>query len=57
MIAGGFSFFSISAGATHSCGLTQGAATLIAYCWGGNAYGQLGNGTTENSLVPSKVVQ
>lgn len=38
----------------HSCVVTSNADVTLqkAYCWGRNSYGQLGNGTTTNSLVP-----
>jgi alpha-tubulin suppressor-like RCC1 family protein len=42
----------ISTGAGHACGLIF----QNAYCWGDNAKGQLGNGTTINSAIPSLVV-
>jgi alpha-tubulin suppressor-like RCC1 family protein len=47
------SFASVTAGDNHSCGLTTSGA---AYCWGGNSSGQLGNGSTDPSLVPAPVI-
>ena len=43
----------VSAGFSHSLGLTS---TGIAYGWGGNAFGQLGDGTTINRSSPVTVV-
>ena len=43
---------SISAGDRHSCAvLTDGTVR----CWGWNQYGQLGNNSLTNSLVPVTV--
>jgi alpha-tubulin suppressor-like RCC1 family protein len=48
--AGGF--FAVAAGGVHSCGLTmQGSA----FCWGGNAHGQLGSGTHDGAARPVRV--
>ena len=43
---------SISAGATHTCGLTP---LGVAYCWGHNADGQLGDGTQVDRAAPTRV--
>jgi len=53
-VAGGLTFQSLALSKVEgvSCGLTTGGA---AYCWGENAAGQLGNGTTIGSLVPTPV--
>ena len=45
-------FTAMSAGYTHSCGVTAAGA---AYCWGYNEYGALGDGTTTNRLTPGLV--
>jgi alpha-tubulin suppressor-like RCC1 family protein len=45
-------FRSVSAGTSHSCGLTT---TGTAYCWGGGGSGQLGDGTTTNRPTPVAV--
>ena len=41
----------ISAGSSHTCV----AASNLAYCWGNNGYGQLGNNSTADSNVPVAV--
>ena len=43
-------FVSLAAGNASACGLTVDGE---AFCWGGNAFGQLGTGDTERRLVPS----
>ncbi len=43
---------SIAAGGLHSCAVLNDGAVL---CWGNNEDGQLGNGTTEDSLTPVAV--
>ena len=52
LVSGGLSFTQISAGADFACGLTSAG---VAYCWGNNQSGQLGNGGTSVSLVPGAV--
>jgi alpha-tubulin suppressor-like RCC1 family protein len=46
------SFIQVSGGGRHSCGITT---ENRAYCWGSNASGQLGDGTTTQHLVPFPV--
>jgi len=50
VIGGGLA--SISIAQSHSCGLTSGGQ---AYCWGRNDSGQLGDGTTTDRLLPTRV--
>jgi len=53
-IQGGHSFVSVTAGWYHSCALT---AAGEAWCWGRNAYGELGRGTADGAFysVPERV--
>jgi len=44
---------SVSAGSLHACAVLTSGAT---YCWGYNAYGQLGNGSTTDSNLPLRVL-
>jgi hypothetical protein len=48
-VAGKHAFTQISASRSHRCGLTPDGK---AWCWGGNANGQLGDGTTIDRDVP-----
>jgi Regulator of chromosome condensation (RCC1) repeat len=43
----------ITAGVSSTCTLTTAGGVL---CWGQNTYGQLGNGSVANSLVPTGVI-
>jgi alpha-tubulin suppressor-like RCC1 family protein len=51
-VVGGLRFSQVSAGVSHTCGVTTDSR---AYCWGRNDYGQLGDGTVENRLTPVPV--
>ncbi|MCX5988680.1 MAG: hypothetical protein NTV35_06575, partial [Chloroflexi bacterium] len=46
------SFDTIAVGNIHTCGLT---ITHIAYCWGANGNGALGDGTTDSHHLPVEV--
>jgi len=54
-VSGGLTFASVApaAGGYHTCGLTT---TSVAYCWGYNAFGQLGAASTQNFSTPVQVV-
>ena len=51
-VSGGLKFASVSAGVSHTCGITESGA---AYCWGRNAEGQLGNGSSTTATTPVPV--
>jgi alpha-tubulin suppressor-like RCC1 family protein len=57
-VVGGHAFAAVSTGGSiftgaHTCGVTRGG---LAYCWGANHYGQVGDGTTANGrVVPTGV--
>lgn len=52
-VTGGLRFATISAGGAHSCAI---ATDGVAYCWGGNGAGQLGDGTHTRRPAPTRVV-
>jgi alpha-tubulin suppressor-like RCC1 family protein len=51
-VRGGLSWRVIAAGGLHSCGVTT---TDVAYCWGNNGKGQLGDGTQASRARPAVV--
>ena len=51
-VPGGLTFRTLSAGDYATCGVTTRG---VAYCWGHNEFGQLGDGTTTFSSVPVRV--
>lgn len=50
--ASGLTFVQVAAGTDHTCGLVAGG---LAYCWGENSLGQLGDGTTTQRSLPTIV--
>ena len=55
-VFGNLSFTSVAAGPYHSCALATGTGAGV-YCWGYNGTGELGDGTTIQRLVPTRVQQ
>jgi alpha-tubulin suppressor-like RCC1 family protein len=53
LVAGGHTWRQIAAGGLHSCGVTTGS---VAYCWGENYKGRLGDGTEAPRSRPVKVL-
>ena len=53
LVAGGHRFVELALSARHSCAIADDG---FAYCWGNNQFGQLGDGTTTDRLVPTRVV-
>src|SRR3954469_2804861 len=51
-VVGGLSFIQLSVNEKHSCGVTS---NHIAYCWGWNRDGRLGDGTLTNRAAPVRV--
>ena len=51
-VTGALSFTLITAGGAHTCGLT---ADGLAYCWGDNDSGQLGDSSSTERAVPTAV--
>ena len=54
VVVGGLRFSSLSSAqfGGHTCGVTTDS---VAYCWGSNNYGQLGDGTTTGRSIPTRV--
>jgi len=51
-VAGGLSFREVSAGDQYTCGVTT---ADVAYCWGSNSNGQVGDGTRTTRFIPTAV--
>jgi Regulator of Chromosome Condensation (RCC1) repeat protein/regulator of chromosome condensation (RCC1) repeat-containing protein len=53
LVLGQLTFKTVSSGLGHTCGLAKGPG--IAYCWGENQYGGVGNNTQIDQLIPVPV--
>jgi alpha-tubulin suppressor-like RCC1 family protein len=51
-VGGGLTFERLAPGGSHTCALTSDGT---AYCWGNNAYGQLGDNSTTSQNAPVQV--
>lgn len=51
-VVGGATFVAVAAGRGHTCAITSAG---LAYCWGRNHGGQLGNGSTTDTDSPTSV--
>jgi alpha-tubulin suppressor-like RCC1 family protein len=51
-VAADIEFSMVSSGPFHNCALTRGG---VAYCWGENTDGELGDGTTHDAVAPQRV--
>ncbi len=51
-VSGGHRFLSVNAGTSHTCAI---ATDRLAYCWGVNSSGELGDGTTTTRFAPVRV--
>jgi alpha-tubulin suppressor-like RCC1 family protein len=51
-VVGSHRFSTLSLGSSHTCGIT---IDQRAFCWGWNAYGQVGDGTTAHTSSPVEV--
>jgi alpha-tubulin suppressor-like RCC1 family protein len=51
-VAGGLAFRAVNGGQHHTCGVTS---DNVAYCWGANFSGELGDGTTARRTRPTRV--
>ena len=51
-VSGGTMFLQVTAGTNHSCGI---ATDSLAYCWGANGNGQLGDSSTTDRPAPVPV--
>ncbi|HEV8612314.1 MAG TPA: hypothetical protein VGQ73_02315, partial [Gemmatimonadales bacterium] len=54
-VVGGLRYQAVVAGGQHACGITTSATGSLAYCWGFNSSGQLGDGSNATQLVPTAV--
>ena len=53
-VSGGLTFVVLSAGGSHTCGVTPNGSI---YCWGSNSSGQLGDGTLIDRAKPVRVAE